>query len=149
MGVLTFFKLYKWYQIAQRTTYNWERNSNYHRIRFNGYFPRLHGLSGFLRMTSKHLSVFRGATLCWFSFFFQINYDHLILYFRGMTSGETTTNFEGSTFAKLNTSMLSGWQNHSQPALTCSKLTIETVEQSVKYVQTKGTPMASFWYLYC
>ena len=84
-----------------------------------------------------------------FLFFFQINYDHLISYFPGMTSGETTTNFEGSTFAELNTSMLSGWQNHSQPALTCSKLTIETLEQSVKYVQTKDTPMASFWCLYC
>ena len=26
--------------------------------------------------------------------------------------------------------------NHAQPAITCSKLTIETLEQGVKYVQS-------------
>ena len=27
-------------------------------------------------------------------------------------------------------------RNHSQPAITCSKLTMETLEQGVKYVQS-------------
>ena len=31
---------------------------------------------------------------------------------------------------------LPGQEGSSQPAFTCSKLTIETVEQSVKYVQS-------------
>ena len=43
------------------------------------------------------------------------------------------------------------WKQNSscatQPTFTCSKLTIETLEQAVKYAQM--TPMASFWYLYC
>ena len=42
----------------------------------------------------------------------------------------------------------------SQPAFTCSMLTIETLEQGVKYVlvnnkDTRMTPLASFWFLYC
>ena len=42
----------------------------------------------------------------------------------------------------------------SQPAITCSNLTIKTLEQGVKYVQinnkdTRTTPFASFWFLYC
>ena len=41
-----------------------------------------------------------------------------------------------------------------QPVFNCSKLTTETLEQGVKYVQfnnkdTRATPMASFWCLYC
>ena len=35
----------------------------------------------------------------------------------------------------------------TQPAITCSKLATETVEQEVKYVQ--WSQMASFWCLYC
>ena len=31
---------------------------------------------------------------------------------------------------------LGGIRDHSQPAFTCSKLTIETLEQGVKYVQS-------------
>ena len=42
---------------------------------------------------------------------------------------------------------------YSQPAFICSKLTIETLEEGVKYVKvidkdTRTTTMASFWYLY-
>ena len=42
----------------------------------------------------------------------------------------------------------------AQPAFTCSKLTIETVEQGVNTFKvnnkdTGTTPMASFCYLYC
>ena len=42
----------------------------------------------------------------------------------------------------------------TQSAITCSKLTIETLEQGVKYVKvnnkdTRTTPIASFWCLYC
>ena len=42
----------------------------------------------------------------------------------------------------------------TQPAITCSKLTIETLEQSVKLLKVKNkdirtTPLASFWCLYC
>ena len=38
----------------------------------------------------------------------------------------------------------------TQPSITCSKLTKETLEQDVKYVKvnnkdTRMTPMASFW----
>ena len=38
-----------------------------------------------------------------------------------------------------------------QPAFTCSKLTMETLEQVVKCVQSEicSTPVASFWCLYC
>ena len=41
----------------------------------------------------------------------------------------------------------------TQPAITCSKLTIETLEQGVKLFKvnikdTRTTPLASFWYLY-
>ena len=42
----------------------------------------------------------------------------------------------------------------SQPAITYSKLIIETLEQGVKYVKvnnkdTRTTPVLSFWCLYC
>ena len=36
---------------------------------------------------------------------------------------------------------------YTLPAITCLKLTIETLEQGVKYVQSYV--QASFWYLYC
>ena len=36
-----------------------------------------------------------------------------------------------------------GKKEQTQPAITCSKLTTETLEQGVKHVQR------SFWYLYC
>ena len=43
--------------------------------------------------------------------------------------------------------------NWTQPAFICSKLTIETLEQGVKYVQSckdnRTAPIASFWCLYC
>ena len=41
--------------------------------------------------------------------------------------------------------------SNSQSIFTCSKLTIETLEQGVKYVlkDTTTTPMASFWCHYC
>ena len=46
------------------------------------------------------------------------------------------------------------WLEMGYPAFTCSKLTIETLEQGVKYVKVnnKGvrmTPLASFCCLYC
>ena len=41
----------------------------------------------------------------------------------------------------------------TQPAITCSKITIETLEQGVKYVvnnkDTRTAPLSSFWYHYC
>ena len=45
-------------------------------------------------------------------------------------------------------------ENDSHPSITCSKLTIETLEQGVKFFKvntkhTRTTPMASFWCLYC
>ena len=42
-----------------------------------------------------------------------------------------------------------------QPAITCSKLKTETVEQGMKYMfkvnnkDTRAKPLASFWCLYC
>ena len=36
----------------------------------------------------------------------------------------------------LQSSELKIWSNLSQPVITCSKLTIETLEQGVKYVQS-------------
>ena len=68
--------------------------------------------------------------------------------------------------------MREAYKNYDpQPAITCSKLTTETLEQDVKYVQSKQwkhknkmsnmfkvnnkytrtmpLPLASFWYVYC
>ena len=37
----------------------------------------------------------------------------------------------------------------SQSTITCSKLTVETLEQGVKYVYSNSRQMAWFWCLYC
>ena len=37
---------------------------------------------------------------------------------------------------KMHSWSYQGLQNPSQPTITCSKLTIETIEQGVKYVQS-------------
>ena len=46
------------------------------------------------------------------------------------------------------------FRNNFQPAITCSKLTIATLEQGVNMFKvnnkdTRATPMASFWCRYC
>ena len=48
----------------------------------------------------------------------------------------TNLTYLEDTFEKRDESMI--WQNTfaSQPAITCSKLTMETLEQGVKYVQS-------------
>ena len=47
-----------------------------------------------------------------------------------------------------------GFIKDFQPAFTCSNLTLETLEQGVKYVEgnnkdTRTAPMALVWCLYC
>ena len=59
--------------------------------------------------------------------------------------------FEYSNYTRL---LFESPYNTSQRTFTCSKLTIETLEQGVRYVQklTIKTPerrLASFWCLYC
>ena len=60
--------------------------------------------------------------------------------FTSCVYGVITTDYKKSVLAYV--SILYGLfmshllTNHSQPAFTCSKLTIETLEQGVKYVQS-------------
>ena len=45
------------------------------------------------------------------------------------------TNYQTSSNKAVGYEM-GDWKGQPQPAVTCSKLTIETLEQSVKYVQS-------------
>ena len=57
-------------------------------------------------------------------------------------------------FITISAMVTNCWDNDSQPAIICSKLKIETLEEVVKYVQVNNkdirtTPLASFGNLYC
>ena len=76
----------------------------------------------------KNFAIFTEKLLCWICFFNENRAVNLVTLLRKRLQRRS---FPVNITKVLGTAVL------TQPAITCSKLTIETLEQAVKYVQSK------------